>query len=117
VDFDLSMSQIAEISWFSKASIVEVLQSQNVQKKGRLRSPPKFGELINFSRERRPNKREQKIIRQMKAMRENGASFNQITKWLTSSGVPTKAGGAWHHFTVSEILKREMNKKEQEKNV
>lgn len=109
------MSQIAEISLFSKATVVETLKSQNIQNKGRFFAPPKFGELINSGRERRPHKREQKIIRQMMNMRENGASFNHLAKWLTSSGVPTKGGGAWHHFTVSEILKREINKKEQEK--
>ncbi len=50
---------------------------------------------------------EQAVIREMKAMREQGRSYRAIAEEFTSQRVPTKKGNAtWTHQTVASILKR-----------
>ena len=111
-DFGLTMTQIGEISGFSKTSIIETLKGTDlgeVKKEHRIPSRPKFGEYINSKGIIKPLLGEQKIIQRMVKMRNNGDSFNQIAKWLRSAGITTKSGGKWHHRTVQETLKKGTN--------
>jgi hypothetical protein len=54
-----------------------------------------------------PNPSEQRILERMKALRAEGVSYSGIANELNDSGVPSKAGGAWHPFAVQKILDRE----------
>ena len=54
------------------------------------------------------NLAEQAVIRDIKAMREDGAAFRKIAEELTRRGVPTKQGKSvnWSFQSVSRILNR-----------
>jgi hypothetical protein len=47
---------------------------------------------------------EQFVLRQMKQMREDGATLSSIASFLKDSGIPTKNGGRWQSNTVNQIL-------------
>jgi hypothetical protein len=49
---------------------------------------------------------EQFVLRQIRAMRQNGSSLNAICRYLIDSGIPTKNGGRWQSNTVNQILSR-----------
>jgi len=49
---------------------------------------------------------EQFVLQQIKQMRDDGTSLNDIAKYLTQSGVPAKNGGRWQSNTVNKILGR-----------
>ncbi|MBI1909834.1 MAG: recombinase family protein [Deltaproteobacteria bacterium] len=49
---------------------------------------------------------EQFILKQMREMRQKGSSLNEIARYLTNSGIPTKNGGRWQSNTVNQILSR-----------
>ena len=50
---------------------------------------------------------EHAVIREMKAMREQGCSYRAIAEQLTRRSVPTKKGNrTWTHQAVASILKR-----------
>lgn len=55
-----------------------------------------------------PEKREQRIIRLIGKLRDEGWSYRQIADELTRRGVATKEGKAarWQHTAVARILKR-----------
>lgn len=55
---------------------------------------------------------EQFILKQIKEMREKGSSLNEICRYLTNSGIPTKNGGRWQSNTVNQILKRQTTNEE-----
>lgn len=50
---------------------------------------------------------EQAVIREMKAMREQGRSYRVIAEELTHRGVPTRKGNVkWTHQAVASVLIR-----------
>jgi len=51
-----------------------------------------------------PEAAEQAVIARMTALRSQGKSYHAIADTLTADSTPTKAGGAWHAQTVSNIL-------------
>ncbi len=55
-----------------------------------------------------PNKREQAVIGNMRAMKASGMTLREIAIALTDRGVPTKTGksNAWTHSAVARILNR-----------
>jgi len=54
-----------------------------------------------------PVESEQTIIREIRAMRDQGSSYRAIAEELTRREVPTKKGNArWTHQAVASILKR-----------
>ena len=55
-----------------------------------------------------PNGQEQEIIRDIKAMRAQGMTLEQIAANLTGRGIPTKKGRSrrWSYQSVSSILRR-----------
>jgi hypothetical protein len=49
---------------------------------------------------------ERKVLEQMRTLRTDGVSFNQIAARLNEQPVPPRSGQCWHAFTVSKILAR-----------
>jgi hypothetical protein len=49
---------------------------------------------------------ERKVLEQMRTLRTDGVSFNQIATRLNEQSVPPRSGQCWHAFTVSKILAR-----------
>jgi len=49
---------------------------------------------------------EQFVLKQITELREKESSLNEIARYLTESGVPTKNGGRWQSNTVNQILAR-----------
>ncbi len=56
-----------------------------------------------------PNKAEQAVIRDIRAMRKRGMVLAKIADELTARGVPTKTGRSkrWTHQAIARILKRQ----------
>lgn len=52
------------------------------------------------------NIKEQKIVREIQTLREEGHSFCKIAKTLNEKGYKTKQGGQWTHVQVNRVLKR-----------
>lgn len=59
-----------------------------------------------------PNPKEQRIIKLMKELREQGFSYREIAEYLEEEGIPTKRGGRWKANTVRKILKENFERKE-----
>ena len=54
------------------------------------------------------NREEQKVIRQMKALRHNGLSYQKVADALNDAGINTKNGNSqWCGKKVQTILRRE----------
>jgi len=53
-----------------------------------------------------PNLREQKVIRLVQELREEGMSFSGIAQDLNAAGYRTKRGADWTHKQVSRILEK-----------
>lgn len=49
---------------------------------------------------------EMKAVAEMKRLRGEGATLQQIAEHLTAQGVRTKRGGQWYPATVAKVLKR-----------
>ena len=56
-----------------------------------------------------PAEEEQRVIRQMQALRAQGYNYNQIKTWLTREGIPSKNGRPWTYATVQSILEAKLN--------
>jgi site-specific DNA recombinase len=53
------------------------------------------------------NKEEQKVIRQMRALRENGLSYQKVADVLNNAAIDTKNSTQWCGKKIQTILKRE----------
>jgi site-specific DNA recombinase len=49
---------------------------------------------------------EARAVSRILELHEAGRSFRDIAAALTAEGLPTKQGGAWHHQTVSRVIRR-----------
>lgn len=56
------------------------------------------------------NAKEQKVICEMKRLHLGGLSFSGIAKDLNQKRILSKSGGQWWPATVSNTLRRELNK-------
>ena len=57
------------------------------------------GDLVDSDEERR-------VLREMKAKRDGGASYRQIAAHLTERGHKPRRGESWHPQTIARILQR-----------
>jgi hypothetical protein len=51
-----------------------------------------------------PKEGEQVVLEFMVAMRDGGASYAAIAKWLNAESIPAKQGGPWHPMSVRSVL-------------
>ena len=53
---------------------------------------------------------EQRVLKQMLKLRNEGASFGKIANWLNSEGIPTKnRTAAWDRPTVYKVIRRSLS--------
>ena len=110
LDFDLSSYQISDLTGWSRTAITTYFRKAKINKGSKKSSIPRYGER-ETSRILVPHKGEQKVIQKILTLKNSGASFREIAKVLTESGIPTKRRGQWSKTTVQEIYKREQEKK------
>ena len=103
----LSLKQIARELCCSKNTIRSALMRTGIplrgrQEKGRS-SNPRYGTKATKGH-RVEDKTEQKVIKTVHEMHNDGISFPKIAKYLTGAGVPTKTRRKkWHHEVVRQI--------------
>ena len=101
----LMLNLLASVSQWEREVIGERTKTvmRYLKENNRVYSRPLFGfdvvdgKLI-------PNLQEQRVIEEMKQLREQGLSYNRIAEYLRQKGVPTKRGGRWDASTVKKIL-------------
>ena len=109
IDFRLTPSRIELMTDFQwpKDTVFEALKKNGIKRQGpQISSRKKFGVKIvqglYF-----PNQKEQKIIKEMLALREQGNTFDGIANLFNLRGISGSQGGKWSAATVRAIIKRE----------
>ena len=113
LDFDLSISQIEELtdSKWKHTSIVKALEKMGISKATAL-SRTKYGEKVAYGKIV-PHPQEQKIIKIMLSMRKKGISFEKIAQYLNENKIRSKLGLTWSRKIVKLVVDREQNKRKE----
>lgn len=106
LDFDLSSSQIANITGFARTTIGQFFKSQNIKKENQKSPNPKYGERIMSGGIRIPHNAELQIIKKILDLKKDGESYRGIASKLNELGVKTKQGRQWSKTTVQNIVDR-----------
>ena len=104
----LSTTEISAIIFSSHSTVLKYLKLNGIplRKQGEFKNKGQLGYGENWNKGRiQENKREQKLIRKIKKMRKDGASYWKIAEQLNDKKIVTKTGkGLWHAKTVYNII-------------
>jgi hypothetical protein len=113
----LSTGQIAREIRSARSSVLEGLSAYGIpmrsEKKAHQRNKGQlaYGERM-MNGQVIVHKAEQRILKKIIKLRDQGHSFGQIADWLNTSGIPTKnAKKNWDRPTVYKIVKRTLEKR------
>jgi len=104
----LMINLLALLSQWERELIGERTTSamRYLKEQRRVYSRPVYGYDVDQDGQLRENEHEQAIIAQVRTLRSQGLTYDDIAGRLTADGVPTKRGGQWAAMTIKKLFDR-----------